>query len=61
MTNHYCSKKQAAPLRKVVDFKFKKHDRYNVFNERLSLLNKMINERARELLNIIENVNQTEI
>lgn len=61
MTNHYCSKKQSALLRKVVDFKFKKHDRYNVFNERLSLLNKMINERARELLNIIENVNQTEI
>ncbi len=61
MTNHYCSKKQVALLRKVVDFKFKKHDRYNVFNERLSLLNKMINERARELINIIENVNQTEI
>ena len=61
MTNHYCSKKQADLLRKVVDFKFKKHDRYNVFNERLSLLNKMINERARELINIIENVNQTEI
>ena len=56
----YCDKKQAALLRKVVDFKFKKHNRYNVSDERLNLLNKMINERARELLNIIENATSIE-
>ncbi len=37
-------------LRKLVDFKFKKHSRYNLPNARLKLLEKQIQKRAKALL-----------
>lgn len=51
----YCGKEQIAKLRKLVNFTFKKHSRYNLSNERLELLSSMIQERSIELINIIEN------
>lgn len=51
----YCNKTQVVLLRKAVNFKFTKHPKYNLSTERLTLLNKMINDRAVELINIIEN------
>ena len=42
-------------MRKATTFKFKKHAKYNLNDERLKLLNEMINERAIELMDIIEN------
>lgn len=51
----YCNKTQVVLLRKVVNFKLTKHPKYNLSTERLALLNKMINDRAVELINIIEN------
>ena len=47
-------KNQIAKLRKIVDFKFAKHHKYNLSDERLEYLNLMINNRAVELINIIE-------
>ena len=37
-------------LRKLLDFKFKKHPRYNLPNDRLKLIEKQIQKRARMLL-----------
>ena len=37
-----------------LDFKFKKHPKYNLSDERLEYLNSMINNRVVELINIIE-------
>ncbi len=48
----YCGKNQIAKLRKIVEFK--KHPKYNLSDERLEYLNSMINNRAAELINIIE-------
>ena len=39
-------KNQIAKLRKIVDFKFAKHHKYNLSDERLEYLNLMINNRA---------------
>lgn len=54
----YCDKKQIAKLRKVLNFRFTKHSRYNLTNERLELLNLMINNRAKELIEVIENASR---
>ncbi len=37
-------------LRRLVDFKFKRHSRYNLPSERLKLLEKIVSDRAKELL-----------
>ena len=37
-------------LRKILDFKFKKHSRYNLPKERLKLIEKQIQKRAQMLL-----------
>ncbi len=37
-------------LRKLLDFKFKRHPRYNLPKERLALIEKQIQKRAQELL-----------
>lgn len=37
-------------LRKLLDFKFKKHPRYNLPNKRLKLIEKQIQTRAKMLL-----------
>lgn len=51
----YCLKKQIAFLRKVTLFKFRKHFKYNLADNRLKLLNDMENARAVELIDIILN------
>ncbi len=50
----YCTKEQVSKLRKLVNFRFSKHSRYNLPKERLGLLNGMIQERAIELIEILE-------
>ena len=37
-------------LRKLLDFKFKKHPRYNVSESRLEHINEQVRENVRELL-----------
>ena len=37
-------------LRRLLDFKFKRHPRYNLPKERLTLIEKQIQKRAQELL-----------
>lgn len=55
LVSMYCAKSEIGLLRKATTFKFKKHSKYNLNDERLKLLNEMINERAIELIDIIEN------
>ena len=55
LVSMYCTKSEIGLLRKATTFKFKKHAKYNLNDERLKLLNEMINERAIELIDIIEN------
>lgn len=50
----YCNKKQVSKLRKLADFKFKKHPRYNLPNTRIKLLNDMVIKRSIKLIDIIE-------
>jgi hypothetical protein len=45
--------KQKEQLERLLNFKFKKHSRYNLDAERLDFLQKYTRERAGELLNII--------
>lgn len=49
-----CSKDMAADLRKLINFKFVRHPKYNLSEERLNSIEQFINERAIELLNIVE-------
>lgn len=44
------TKSRKAALRKLLSFKFKKHPRYNLPDTRLSLIEKQIRNRAKELL-----------
>lgn len=55
LVSMYCTKSELGLLRKATTFKFKKHAKYNLNDERLKLLNEMINKRAIELMDIIEN------
>ena len=50
----FCGKEQIAKLRKLLNFNFKKHSKYNLPEQRLKLLEGMIQTRARELINEIE-------
>ncbi len=45
-------KRQKDELRKLFDFKFKKHSRYNLDDKRLKVLEQFIRERAKELLDV---------
>ena len=42
---------QRNALRKLLDFKFKRHPRYNWGTQRLAMVEKMVSERAMVLLN----------
>jgi hypothetical protein len=44
------TKRQKDMLRKLFEFKFKKHPRYNLDDKRLRIIEKFINDRAKELL-----------
>lgn len=48
-------KKQAAQLRKLLDFRFKRHESINLSEERLTAIEKHIEARARELLSLPRN------
>lgn len=50
-----CGKEQIAELRKLANFKFNRHEKYNLDENRLSLLEGMIRSRSIELINVIEN------
>lgn len=52
IAKEYMTDRQRAELRKVVDFKLMPDKNYNLPAKRLKALNKFINERAVELLNI---------
>lgn len=51
----FCDKEQIGKLRKLLTFKFTKHNRYNLEEKRLNLLEEMIRDRASKLISIIEN------
>ena len=46
----YMTDRQRMALKKLINFKFLKHSRYNLPDKRLKLLEKLINERVLELL-----------
>ena len=46
----YITHEQRNSLRKLLDFKFKRHPQYNLDSKRLSMLEKMVSERAKEIL-----------
>lgn len=50
----YCGTQQIAKLRKLLHFTFKKHEKYNLNDKRLKMLANMIQERAMELIQILE-------
>lgn len=49
----YCNKEQIADLRKLLTFKFKRDDKINLPDNRLTKLEKFIQLRAREYINIL--------
>ena len=50
----YCGTQQIAKLRKLLHFTFEKHEKYNLNDKRLKMLANMIQERAMELIQILE-------
>ena len=44
------SKRQKDMLRKLLEFKFKKHPRYNLDDKRLKIIEKFVGDRVKELL-----------
>ncbi len=46
----YLSHELRNGLRKLLDFKFKRHPQYNLDSRRLSMLERMVSERAKEIL-----------
>lgn len=50
----YCGTQQIAKLRKLLHFTFEKNEKYNLNDKRLKMLANMIQERAMELIQILE-------
>lgn len=50
----FCHKEDVLKLRKLYDFKWKRHEKYNLSEARLTFLEKHIQQRAMELTRIIE-------
>ena len=46
----YITHEQRNSLHKLLDFKFKRHPQYNLDSRRLSMLERMVSERAKEIL-----------
>ena len=44
------SKRQKDMLHKLLEFKFKKHPRYNLDDKRLKIIEKFVGDRVKELL-----------
>lgn len=51
----YCGKRQIEKLRKILTFKFNKHEKYNLPDERIKCLEYMIMQRARHYIELIKN------
>lgn len=47
---HVLSSRHREGLRRLIDFRFKRHSRYNLDNKRLKLIEEQIHKRAKELL-----------
>jgi len=50
-----CDRHDTEIFRKLLTFEFTKHDKYNLDDERLEALNYMVQEKAKEYLELIEN------
>ena len=46
----YMTKNQIEKIKKIINFKFKKHSKYNLPDKRLKLIEKFIQIRIQELL-----------
>ena len=46
----YLTHEQRNTLRKLLDFKFKRHSRYNLDKKRLAMMEKMVSERVMEMI-----------
>ena len=62
----YCYKEQIEKLKKLLTFKFQKHEKYNLSDTALEILSKMIQDRARHFIEVLEHSekyvkNETEI
>lgn len=51
----YCNKEHIEKLRKLLNFKFEKHPKYNLDDKRLKLLETMVKIRASRFITILEN------
>lgn len=54
LVKEFCKKRHIKMLRKLVDFKFEKHKRYNLDSKRLDCLSLMIRLRAQRFIEILE-------
>lgn len=54
LVKEICTKDMMDDLRKLINFKFKKHPHYNLSSERLNTIEHFINERVIELMKIVE-------
>lgn len=54
LVKEFCKKRHIKMLRKLVDFKFEKHKRYNLDSKRLDCLGLMIRLRAQKFIEILE-------
>lgn len=54
LVKEFCKKRHIKMLRKLVDFKFEKHKRYNLDSKRLDSLSLMIRLRAQRFIDILE-------
>ena len=52
LVREFITERQRAQLRKLINFKFKKHSRYNLPANRLKTIEKFMQKRIQELLNI---------
>lgn len=50
----YCSRKHIEKLRKLLDFEFEKHEKYNLTDNRLKALENMVRQRGIYFIGIIE-------
>jgi hypothetical protein len=48
----YTGKEQKAKLRKLFDFRFKRHEKYNLPEERTDAIERHLRKRARDLINL---------
>ena len=52
LVQNFCGRLQQKQLRQMINFKFTRHERYNLPEERLDILEKFINQRVNELLDM---------